>query len=919
MPPSLNLTIRRILWLTLASLGAYLGAVGVGRIPPVGPLLDPWTGVWSAARQADLHSGPVPIPELTAPVEVVVDRRGVPHLFAATDLDAWRALGWIHARERLFQLELQSRATAGRLTEWVGPAALPLDREMRTLGIAHTSDLLFERMDTAGPSYQAITAYADGVRARIGSMGAADLPFEYHLLRARPSGWSALQTLYLYGRMSYTLAWNETELDREWIAARVGDTAAAALLPAVSPIQAPVVPEDPRSSLPWRLPPPRLGRKAAAPARIADVGRSEDLRAGSNNWVAGPGRTRDGTALLAGDPHLSLTLPSIWYEADIHSRQGLDVYGVTIPGAPTVLIGFTPGVAWSFTNSSGDFVDRYDERVDDDTHPTRHQVDGVWKPVTERVEAYTDARGDIIAVDTLYATWRGPLIKSPAGWRSIRWTVLEVQDPFRSYLQMQHARTVADWVDAQAHHEAPSQNGVAADTAGHIAEATVGRYPRRPGNDGGRIFDGTRSAEDWQGDLPPYPVTIDPRRGYLFTANQQVRDPAVDPAYRGSDWPAPWRALRLAELLRADSVLTPETFRRWQLDPISARAEWWLPTLITAAADPTLAEPRALLTGWSDGFAPSSRAAPLFEATLDQVEALIWDELGSGPGPRPSPTVLAWLRDHPADPWWDRVGTSARETRDDILRVALSEAWGRLSSADRLGPDTTTWRWDRVRTARISHVARIPGLGASSLAVVGGNGTLSPLGSNTTHGASWRMVVRMGKRPTAWTIHPGGQSGNPASRWYDDRITRWQAGELDSALTPRVPSDLADADVAVRIHLVPGVVSRSVVPAGVLWWTLLLLAVIVGVVLERSGRSAWWGGGVGVIYWGTALWIGWVPGNSARLADRIGGVFGGIPAWSVVVVTLAWAGIAALVAAQGAAALTPKVRTAESSGTGGAS
>jgi len=903
---------RRALWLLLLPPLLWVGAAGVGRVPPVGPLLDPWTGIWSVARQTRAPSTPQHLPELGAPVEILVDRRGVPHLYATTDLDAWRALGWLHARDRLFQLELQSRATAGTLTGWVGAAALPLDREMRALGIARTADALFREMDTTGASYRAISAYAEGVRARIGALGAADFPFEYHLLRTRPGRWTAVQTLYLYGRMSHTLAWNETELDREWMAARVGDRAAAALLPANSPLQAPVVPEGPAARPAWRLPAP--GEPApdgrAAP-RLADASRSEDIRAGSNNWVAAPGRTRDGHALLAGDPHLSLTLPSIWYEAEIHSCEGLAIYGVTIPGAPAVLIGLTPGVAWSFTNSSGDFVDRYAEQVDDEAHPARHLVDGEWKPVDHRVEAYLDGHGDTLAVDTLYATWRGPLFRSPAGWRSIRWTALEAKDPFRSYLEMQRARSVADWLAAQSRLEAPSQNGVAADTGGHIAEVTAGRYPRRPGNDGGRIFDGTRSAEDWQGDLPPYPVSVDPAQGYIFSANQQVRDPAVDPSYRGSDWPAPWRALRLASLLRADSSLTPETFRRWQLDPISARAEWWLPVLIdAAAADSALRAPRELLVGWSDGYAPTSRAAPLFEAALDRLEALTWDELGTGSGPRPSPTVLAALREHPDDPWWDRRSTSGRETRDDLLRLALTEAWARLTDPERLGPVTGRWRWDQVRTARIPHIARIPGLGAPPLSVVGGNGTLSPLGSNANHGASWRMVTEMSATPKAWTIYPGGQSGNPASVWYDDRIPRWQAGELDSARITRVPTDLAATDVAERVELRPGPVAPSRVPAGILWWSLLLLGAIVGIATERTGRSAWWGGGAGLLLWGGALRIGWVAEASWRLSERVGGVFSGIPGWSVVLLTLAWAGIVGLVVAQGTAALTPKGKAA---------
>ena len=633
-----------------------------------------------------------------------------------------------------------------------------------------------------------------------------------------------------------------------------------------------------------------------------------DLRPGSNNWAVAPRRTARGHALLAGDPHLELTFPSVWYEAHVVTSDGMDVYGVTLPGEPAVLIGLTRGVAWSFTNSEGDFVDRYREVVDDDARPSRHQVDGRWHPVTSQVVSFRDRAGRVLATDTMYRTRRGPLQRYAGEWRSIRWTALEVRDPLGSFLRLQRVRNIAEFLDAHGSLEAPAQNGVAADTAGHIAELTGGRFPRRPNNDGGTIFDGSTARSDWTGDLPPMPRVTDPARGFLFSANQQGVDPRVDGAYRGNGWAAPWRARRIARLLGADSAVTLETMRRWQTDPVSERAEWWNAALVAAASGvDSLAAPRALLEGWHDGYRPASRAASLFEATMEAVAPLAWDELTAGDGRRvawPSATVLAALRDLPEDPWWDRTTTERREGRDDILRLALARAWVALRRPERLGPDTSAWRWDRYRTARIPHLAFIPGLGASSLSVTGGNGTLSPLGAGGTHGPSWRMVVEMGPRPVANTTYPGGQSGNPASARYDDRLEQWRTGGLDSARIPRSAEELAPADRAERVHFVAGAAGRrsGTMPS---WWALPLIGVAWGVIAARRRRSAWWGAAIGAAVWGGILLLTWVPEASWRLAARSGAVFGGTPTWGMVLLVPLWGALLVGVTAKATAELTP--------------
>ena len=903
--------MRRALWTILASALLALSATSWGPLPPVGPFLDPVAGIWSAAHQTRSLDPDPPISGLTAPVEVLVDGRAVPHIFAATDLDAWRALGRLHVRDRLFQLELQSRATEGTLTEWVGAAALPLDRQMRQLGLARRADSLWRALDSTSLQYRALSAYADGVNSGIAALGPRDLPFEFHLLNVRPRPWRPEYTFYLAFRMAYTLAWQNNDLEREALATVVGDAAAADLFPAESPIQAPVVPgpKGEGNSLPFRLRAPDVGRRPPrAPVNLATAA-SEDLLAGSNNWVVGPRRTAGHHPLLAGDPHLDLSLPSIWYEAHLVSAEGMDVYGVTIPGEPAVIIGLTRAVAWSFTNAEGDFVDHYREVVDNDRAPTRYHVDGQWYPVATRVESYRDKRGRRIATDTLFITRRGPLLPYAGGWRSLRWTVLETKDPIGVFLGLQRAHSVHDWLEVVGRLEAPSQNGVAADTAGHVAERTGGRFPRRPGNDGGRVFDGARSTEDWQGDLPTLAGVVDPARGFLYSANQQIVDPRVDPAYRGAGWAAPWRALRLQRLLAADSGVTLETMRQWQTDPVSERAEWWRGVIVAAGAgDSALVPAYALLAGWTEGYVPTSRGAPLFEATMDAVATLTWDELNAGDGRRvadPAVAVLAALRDHPDDVWWDRVSTTQRETRDDILRLALARAWRQLSDAASLGPDTVTWRWDRYRTARISHLAFLPGLGAPKLSVTGGNGTLSPLGSGGSHGASWRMVAEMAPRPRVLATYPGGQSGNPASARYDDRVEQWRTGALDTVRLPRVPTDLAAQDIVERIRFAPGAVPRPTRWPST-WWLVALTGAVWGVITARSGHSPWLAMLLGAALWGGLLIATWEPGASWRLAHRLGALMGGGPAVGPIFLTLGWAALLAGAVAKWVVAFRPK-------------
>ena len=664
-------------------------------------------------------------------------------------------------------------------------------------------------------------------------MPAIELPLEFRLLGKRPPEWTPIDSYLLAGRMGYTLAYIATENDRAAAAARVGARAADALFPDDDPIQEPIQPNGQTvARFDFRtLPVPGAPDTSAVllvaatnaflPARA--LASDDDLprTLASNNWAVSPRRSASGFALLEGDPHLDLSLPSIWYEAHVVVPGSLDVYGVTIPGAPNIVIGFNRDVAWTFTNTGADVLDYYLERVDDDAHPRRYSVDGTWRPVEQRVEKYLGLRGQTIATDTTYFTHRGPLRRVRNRWISMRWTVLEAGRELEAFYGASHATNALAFEGAMSSlYKAPAQNMLAADRAGHIAIRSNGRFPLRPGDGKGNVIrDGSLSANDWRGELPvtQFPQAYDPAPGYLASANQQPHAPQAAIGWWGGSYD-PWRAMRINALLRADSAVTPDAMREFQTDPGSARADLFVPSFLLAAqrvlarggqdvTQGVLAQARILLGQWDRRYTKDNRRAVLFEEAMRELANRTWDELAVDPGsvrvPRPSTSVLAELMTDSASVWWDDRRTPQIEHRDDILAASLAAAVQTVRAKYGVDPQGDRWRWDHIRFANVNHLLRLPALSALGLPVQGGTGTLSPSSGSGTHGSSWRMVVELGPELRAWATYPGGQSGNPLSTRYRDRIPLWVNGQLEPVRLPRLPTGLESRVRSAELTLLP--------------------------------------------------------------------------------------------------------------------
>ena len=825
MPLSRSGSVTAIVALAALS---YAGARPVGPLPALGKFLDPANGVWSAALSAELPAdATVSISGLGADTRVVYDDRDVPHIFATTMPDAYRALGYVVARDRLFQMEMQARAGAGTLTELAGnnPRVVQLDQQTRELGMPRAAELRLKRTDTTTANWKLVNSFTAGVNSYIDALKPNDYPIEYKLLGGRPSAWSVLRTYNLLMRMGWTLAASNDELTRLRASALVGKAAADALFAPhasiVEPIQPNGLPAARFDSL--TLPPPGAPDTAALATLRSVTGtgmqalasltsRRGDDAVGSNNWAVAPSRSANGHALLAGDPHLDLSLPSIWYEVHLVVPGQLDVYGVTIPGAAGVVIGFNRDVAWTFTNVGADVMDYYLEKVDNQKSPTKYELDGAWKPLEIRPEVYRDLNGKTIRTDTVRYTHRGPLALAGSQWVSVRWTVLESTRDDEAFERASRSHSAMEMLNGAAEvYEAPAQNMLVADRGGNIAIRSTGRYPIRPDNGQGNVLrDGTKSSSDWNGNWPiaDYPQSLNPARGFLSSNNQEPLDPRDQPRYLGSNWERPWRGMRINQLLRADSAVTPDAMRQFQSDPGSARADIFVPAFLAAATPSKDITPNEKLTraaevlgAWDRRYTKDNKSAVLFEAAMQLLSLRLWDELQGLPS-FPSDMVAASLLSEPDSPWWDDHRTSVVEHRDAILAAALTAALD--SVTQRYGPPgSESWRWDRVRFANIHHLLGVAPFSRLRIPVQGGSGTLWPSTGDGKHGPSWRMVVDLGPTVKAWGTYPGGQSGNPLSVRYDNHVNQWARGELDSLRVPSTITELSATQQHARLTLTP--------------------------------------------------------------------------------------------------------------------
>jgi penicillin amidase len=777
-----------------------------GSIPAFSYFLDVWNGAYRTARMAH-ESGKIEdvrIPTLSAPVSIYRDERNVPHITAKNDLDAVAALGYLIAKERLFQIDFQTRVASGRLSEIFGADRVKTDQFLRRTGMMMGAERTWESVQKNSPQTKAVLeAFTSGVNAYVSGLSEKDYPFEFRLLGYAPEAWSPIKSILVNQLMAFDLTF-QGQLDdvvMEEMRGKIGDSAFQALYPNHSVLNVPqspeaqgVVPASKRSGgikseqqakniyLESRAITALLAARDDAGTLFGETAEGK----GSNNWVATGAKTRSGKPILAGDPHLGLSLPAIWYEVQMITPT-MNMYGVTIPGAPLIIVGYNDNVAWSPTNTGADVVDFYTVKFEDGKQK-RYFQSGGWEPVEERI-APIRVKGGADVPDTMRITRWGPVITVENEAVAVRWTAHESSTILEGIWGMNHAKNLDEFTKAQQKWDVPAQNLVFADNAGNISLRSCGHYPIRKRGHGRGVHDGTTDEGAWTGRVPfdSIPGSVNPERGWLESANQDPT-PADYPYYLNYDWGDVWRSRRIHEFLSGAQNLTWQDFGHLQTDVKVMQWEFLKPMINALNLVPqTTTKKQALerLVAW-DGIATKENGGALLLHTfIGELRRQTWDEMLDTAqnlrGTPSDPMIYHLLKNEPDSRWFDHPATPERETANDILRSSMLAALDTMIV--RYGTSADAWQWGKQHNLVVRHLTRsdaLKPLWRGPYPFVGFQATVLPAGNlMTTHSASWRMVVDFASgKPEGHAVYPGGPSGNPFSQWYDSQIPTWLQGTL---------------------------------------------------------------------------------------------------------------------------------------------
>jgi penicillin G amidase len=790
----------------LRRLGRWLGWGLLGLVVLIGAGLG---GGYLWLRQSlPQVDGEIRVQGLVAPVTVVRDQWAIPHIEAESLEDAAFALGFVHAQDRLWQMEFQRRVGAGRLAEIVGEGALPTDRFMRTLGLHRRAHASFAHLAPATRAW--LEAYAAGVNACLKTRR-GPLPPEFLILGHHEiEPWTVADSLVWLRVMALDLGTNyRDELLRARLSTRLDDQQIADIWP-----------DDPEGA-PITL--ARLTRGLGLEALAAVLPAAAAGQEGSNAWVLAGSRTRTGAPLLANDPHLGLQAPGVWYLAHLRTPEA-ELIGATLPGVPAIVLGHNGAVAWGFTNTGADVEDLFIERLDP-ADPGRYLTPAGSAPFAARDEVIR-VKGAAPVTITVRETRHGPVLSDLMADAAtlfgadrvlaLAWSGLAEDDRTAdALLALDRAKDWSGFVAATRAVGAPMQNILYADTAGHIGFIAPGRVPVRRRGDGRWPVDGSSGDYDWQGWVPfeALPRALDPKDGLFFNANNRIV-PEAYPWLLTADWEAPYRARRLAELL-SGSDYDLAAFAAIQADQLSLLAADVLPVMLEAKpASPAATAAMGELRAWDRVMREDGRAPLLFAAWYRELSRLIQaDELGplfaSFWGVRPR-FMEQILKRRPV--WCDDVSTRPVETCAGLASAALERALADL--ARRYGPDQAGWRWGEAHPARMAHAIfgdqplldRLFNIETPS----GGDATTVDVGHfaprdeqrpfANTHAASYRGLYDLGDLDRSRWIAATGQSGNPLSSHYRD-LTRFWAGGESVPMTRR--ADAYGSGAIGRLRLLP--------------------------------------------------------------------------------------------------------------------
>ncbi len=772
--------------------------IGNSKAPRLGYFLSPQHGFWKNAEKINTNFDATIIAnELKGNVDVYVDDRLVPHIYADHDADAYFVQGYLHAKFRLWQMDFETRVASGRLSEIAGADKLPIDRFFRRLGMVYGAEQTEANINATNPLMKAtLDAYTAGVNAYIKQLDPTDLPFEFKLMNYAPEDWTPKKTYLFLMFMSYDLTGRSANADlqltntRDFLGYDLFDKLYTNKQDSLDPIipkgtdfaKPSIIPKKPSNSDSSYL----HTTNALAINNVA-MPEAPDKNNGSNNWAVSGSKTKSGRPILCSDPHLGLNLPSLWYEIQITTPTH-STYGASFPGSPAVIIGFNDSLAWGVTNAGRDVFDYYEIKFKDSTQ-NEYWYNGAWKSTTKRKEIIKVKDSTDVIEDIAMTNW-GPTMfdahyqnpQSNGRNLAVQWTAHSTSTGVETFYQLNRAKNYEDYLHAISLWTCPGQNFVLATKTGDIAIKQQGRFVARWERQGDFIMPGEDSSYAWQGIIPndENPMIKNPARGFVSSANQPATDPTY-PYYLGAASAFPlYRGISVNKHLTSMNQITAQDMQALQTDNYNVFAATARPAMMRYLQLDKLSNDAKRMvnemTNWDLNNSVNSKGITVFKIIWDSVEQAVWgDELAGSTIPLTKPEAFVLLDQMNKDSNWviaDDIRTKDKiENFKDQVTLGVENATKKLLELE----NENKLEWSLFKATRILHLTKMPVLSRLNLPIGGGVNIINATTEN--HGPSWRMIVHLTDEIEAYGLYPGGQSGNPGSPYYDSFVNTWAAGQ----------------------------------------------------------------------------------------------------------------------------------------------
>jgi len=758
---------------------------------PLGEFLSVQEGVWQNATSVDAsYDQNLQLEGLQGKTDVYFDERLVPHIFAEVENDAYFVQGYIHAKFRLWQMEFQTHAASGRVSEIVGEKAVDFDKTQRRMGMVFAAENALAEMEKDPTTKGAVDAYTAGVNSYIDKLQSSQLPIEYKLLGYKPEKWTNLKSALFTKQMTNNLAGFDKDFEFTNALKVLGEENFRILYSDLADSLYPVIPKGTIYEKPALAITAPESADSLYYKRKDTIQLAEDFKPnpsnGSNNWVLSGSRTKSGKPILSNDPHLGLTLPSIWYEIQIRTPD-YNSYGVSFPGLPGVVIGFNDSIAFGFTNAGRDVKDYYQIKFKDDQRK-EYWFNNEWKTSNQRIEQIK-VKNQPVVLDTVSYTLFGPVIYdksfkttlSEDQSYALRWVAHDSSNILKMWLLLNKAKNYDDYRTAISYFNVPGQNMIFASKSGDIALWQQANFPLRWKDQGLFIMPGTDSSYMWKGYIPAEenPHSINPVQGYISSANQRAADSTYPYFIPGSY--EVYRAITINRKLADMYNVTVDDMKALQNNNYNVFAEEARPILLQNVDRTLLSTEETkylnLVESWNLMNDPKEKGTVGFIAWWDSLYTNVFkDELSQGKVPVVKPekfVLLEALEKNSAFKFIDNINTPELETLTMQVTTALKQATKYLSNLEK----ENKIEWGVYKNTTVYHLLKTNAMPFARTRLLNGGGHGIINASQHDHGPSWRMVIEMTTPTNAYGIYPGGQDGNPGSRFYDNFIDTWTKGE----------------------------------------------------------------------------------------------------------------------------------------------